>query len=148
MSDKENSQSGEPSTSRRRRRRRRRQPADRPRAEATEVAQAPSDSGSAEDRQRKRRRRRRPARKAEASELRDAPASSAPEGRAQEVMVSGVLEILKNGSGMLRDPQKNMADQKDDVFIPKATLKKFFIKAGSVVEGKASGGQMRFVESI
>jgi len=63
-------------------------------------------------------------------------------------MASGVVEILKNGSGMLRDPQKNMADQKDDVFIPKATLKKFFIKAGSVVEGKASGGQMRFVESI
>jgi len=75
----------------------------------------------------------------------------------RERVVSGILELGwkgkggKGGNGYLRQLDKNLEPQKDDPIVPQASIRKFNLKAGSVLVGKASGAgapTMRYVESV
>lgn len=85
------------------------------------------------------------------------PASGASPQDSRERVVRGMLELGwkgkggKGGNGYLRQLDKNFEPQKDDPIVPQATIRKFNLKAGSVLVGKASGAgapTLRFVESV
>lgn len=71
-----------------------------------------------------------------------------------ELAVSGVLEILKNGSGQLLNPEFNGRPRREDTFLPKEMIKRFRLQAGCLVTGLAlqeprfPNPKMRFIQTV
>ena len=80
--------------------------------------------------------------------------STEEESPTDQITVSGVLEILKNRTGQLLDPSRNGKTQPCDPFVPKELIKRFKIKKGSFIEGKAQKNgrfpnpKVRFIDTI
>ena len=80
-----------------------------------------------------------------------APKESAEEN---EIDVSGILEILQNKTGQLIDPSRNGKTKPDDPFVPRELIKRFKLKKGSFVEGKAqhnskfANPKVRFIDRV
>lgn len=80
--------------------------------------------------------------------------STEEENPTEQIAVSGVLEILKNQTGQLLDPSRNGKTQPCDPFVPRELIKRFKIKKGSFIEGKAqknerfSNPKVRFIDTI
>ena len=80
--------------------------------------------------------------------------STEEESPTDQITVSGVLEILKNQTGQLLDPSRNGKTQPCDPFVPKELIKRFKIKKGSFIEGKAQKNgrfpnpKVRFIDTI
>ncbi len=55
--------------------------------------------------------------------------------------VSGVLEILKQGGGFLRDPALSFAPSSGDVFVPQKLIKEWRLATGAMVAGTAAKGK-------
>jgi len=68
----------------------------------------------------------------------------------KDIKVSGLLDLRKGGTGFLLSLDSNLADSKGDVMVPPQIVKKFALKAGSIISGKATGpsGKLRFVDSV
>ena len=66
--------------------------------------------------------------------------------------VSGVLEVLEQGGGFLRDPARSFAPSRQDVFVPAALISRFQLVSGALVSGPAQsakqGMRLDNVESI
>ena len=71
-----------------------------------------------------------------------------------EINVSGILEILQNKTGQLIDPSRNGKTKPDDPFVPRELIKRFKLKKGSFVEGKAQHNakfvnpKVRFIDRV
>jgi transcription termination factor Rho len=71
-----------------------------------------------------------------------------------EIMVSGVLEILENKTGQLIDPSRNGKTKPDDPFVPRELIKRFKLLKGSFIEGKAQKNdrfpnpKVRFIDKV
>ena len=71
-----------------------------------------------------------------------------------EIDVSGILEILQNKTGQLIDPSRNGKTKPDDPFVPRELIKRFKLKKGSFVEGKAqhnakfANPKVRFIDRV
>ena len=80
--------------------------------------------------------------------------STEEENPTEQIAVSGVLEILKNQTGQLLDPSRNGKTQPCDPFVPRELIKRFKVKKGSFIEGKAqknerfSNPKVRFIDTI
>ncbi|MGZ0706897.1 transcription termination factor Rho [Coraliomargarita sp. W4R53] len=74
--------------------------------------------------------------------------------RDNEVAVSGILEILENKTGQLIDPSRNGKTKPDDPFVPRELIKRFKLKQGSFIEGKAHlnerfpNPKVRFIDKV
>ena len=74
--------------------------------------------------------------------------------RDTEIEVSGILEILQNKTGQLIDPSRNGKTKPDDPFIPRELIKRFKLKPGSLIEGKAlhnakfPNPKVRFIDKV
>jgi len=74
--------------------------------------------------------------------------------RDNEIDVSGILEILENKTGQLIDPSRNGKTKPNDPFVPRELIKRFKLKQGSLIEGKAlhndrfPNPKVRFVEKV
>ncbi len=74
--------------------------------------------------------------------------------RDNEIAVSGVLEILENKTGQLIDPSRNGKTKPDDPFVPRELIKRFKLKQGSFIEGKAQQNdrfpnpKVRFIDKV
>ncbi len=74
--------------------------------------------------------------------------------KSDEVSVEGVLEILKNKTGQLLQPAHNGRQRPDDPFVPKEVIRRFKLKQGSWLGGKAQhdgrfpNPKFRFIENI
>lgn len=80
--------------------------------------------------------------------------SSEEENPIDQIVVSGVLEILQNQTGQLLDPTRNGRTQPCDPFVPRELIKRFKIKKGSFIEGIAQKNErfpnpkVRFINTI
>jgi len=54
----------------------------------------------------------------------------------EEIIGSGVIEILQDGFGFIRYPEANYLAGPDDVYVPPAIVKKIGLRTGDTVEGK------------
>ncbi len=67
---------------------------------------------------------------------------------------SGYLEISEKGFGFLRTPDQNFAAKPSDVFVTPDTVKRSFLREGSLVEGpvqpphRGSSPQLRYVDKV
>ena len=67
---------------------------------------------------------------------------------------SGYLEISEKGFGFLRTPDQNFAAKPSDVFVTPDTVKRSFLREGSLVEGpvqpphRGSSAQLRYVDKV
>jgi transcription termination factor Rho len=67
---------------------------------------------------------------------------------------SGFLEISEKGFGFLRTPDQNFAAKPSDVFVTPDTVKRSFLREGSLVEGpvqpphRGSNPQLRYVDKV
>ena len=74
--------------------------------------------------------------------------------KVDEIHVSGILGILQNKTGQLIDPSRNGKTKPDDPFVPRELIKRFKLKKGSFVEGKAqhnakfANPKVRFIERV
>jgi len=74
--------------------------------------------------------------------------------RDNEIAVSGILEILENKTGQLIDPSRNGKTKPDDPFVPRELIKRFKLKQGSFIEGKAHQNdrfpnpKVRFIDKV
>ncbi|NBB80198.1 MAG: transcription termination factor Rho [Verrucomicrobia bacterium] len=74
--------------------------------------------------------------------------------RDDEIVVSGILEILENKTGQLLDPSRNGKTKPDDPFVPRELIKRFKLKQGSFIEGKAQHNakfpnpKVRFIDTV
>ena len=68
-----------------------------------------------------------------------APAPSAPPAFDNTIHVEGILDIdvAKGGNGQLLDMAKNGKRRPTDTFVPKELIRRFKLKAGSLVGGTA-----------
>jgi transcription termination factor Rho len=72
----------------------------------------------------------------------------------KQISVSGILEVLPNNSGHLLDPARNGKTQPSDPFVPRELIKRFRMKQGHFVEGKAikhdrfPNPKVRFIETV
>ncbi|GMG83435.1 transcription termination factor Rho [Paralimibaculum aggregatum] len=55
--------------------------------------------------------------------------------RDEEIIGSGVLEVLQDGFGFLRSPEANYLPGPDDIYLSPNQIRKFGIKTGDTVEG-------------
>jgi transcription termination factor Rho len=55
--------------------------------------------------------------------------------RDQEIIGSGVLEVLQDGFGFLRSPQSNYLPGPDDIYLSPNQIRKFALRTGDTVEG-------------
>jgi transcription termination factor Rho len=155
---------------RRRRRRRRRRPADsRPPQDAnadSEAQQASDESSSetvvAEGPTRPVRRKakaegrppRRESRSEDRADAREPREERRPEKREEQVEVSGIIEIRKDGTGFLRRFENDLAERKDDPVVPVTMVRKFGLRNGMLLVGRAwpgrgsQGARMDFLASI
>lgn len=84
----------------------------------------------------------------------NAPRSDQEPARDNEIAVSGILEILENKTGQLIDPSRNGKTKPDDPFVPRELIKRFKLKKGSFIEGKAQQNErfpnpkVRFIEKV
>jgi len=85
----------------------------------------------------------------------DAAQESAPkQTHDNEIAVSGILEILENNTGQLIDPARNGKTKPDDPFVPRELIKRFKLKQGSFIEGKAQQNdrfpnpKVRFIDKV
>ena len=80
--------------------------------------------------------------------------SPAESAEVNGINVSGILEILQNKTGQLIDPSRNGKTKPDDPFVPRELIKRFKLKKGSFVEGKAqhnakfANPKVRFIEKV
>jgi transcription termination factor Rho len=71
-----------------------------------------------------------------------------------EISVSGVLDILENQTGQLLDPSRNGKTKPSDPFIPRELIKRFKLKKGNFIEGKAllndkfPNPKVRFIDTV
>jgi transcription termination factor Rho len=159
---------------RRRRRRRRRRPADsRPPQDVNADSEAPSasDESSSEtvvaegpkrpprrkakpESRRPRRDSRPESRSEDRAEARPPREERRPEKREEQVAVSGIIEIGKDGTGYLRRFENDLAVRKDDPVVPVSMVRKFGLRNGMLLVGKgwpgrgSQGARMDFLESI
>ncbi len=67
-------------------------------------------------------------------------------------MVSGFLEVLKQGGGFLRNPARSLQPTSDDIFVPQALIQRYGMITGATVKGAAGRGKkglaLREVESV
>lgn len=74
--------------------------------------------------------------------------------RGNEIEVSGILEVLENKTGQLIDPSRNGKTKPDDPFVPRELIKRFKLKQGSFIEGKAQQNdrfpnpKVRFIDKV
>ncbi|NCG09267.1 MAG: transcription termination factor Rho [Verrucomicrobia bacterium] len=81
---------------------------------------------------------------------------SQPENTAtdNEITVSGLLEILPNKTGQLLDPTRNGKTTPNDPFVPRELIKRFKLKSGNSIVGKAlhnakfPNPKVRFIETV
>ena len=145
---------------RRRRRRRRRRPAGSrapqatptdAEAEATDTAAddaavAPDADASEAKSPRGKRAKRDKDEKPEEREKRDK--------REEQIQVRGILELRKDGTGFLRQFEHDLAERKDDPCVPNAMVRKFGLRNGMLLTGRAwpgkgkQGARMDFLETI
>ena len=84
----------------------------------------------------------------------NAPQSNQEPAHDNEIAVSGILEILENNTGQLIDPSRNGKTKPDDPFVPRELIKRFKLKKGSFIEGKAQQNErfpnpkVRFIEKV
>ena len=84
----------------------------------------------------------------------NAPQSNQEPAHDNEIAVSGILEILENNTGQLIDPSRNGKTKPDDPFVPRELIKRFKLKKGSFIEGKAQHNakfpnpKVRFIEKV
>jgi transcription termination factor Rho len=84
----------------------------------------------------------------------NAPQSNQEPAYDNEIAVSGILEILENNTGQLIDPSRNGKTKPDDPFVPRELIKRFKLKKGSFIEGKAQHNakfpnpKVRFIEKV
>jgi transcription termination factor Rho len=85
-----------------------------------------------------------------------APANAAPPPD-NSIRVEGILDIdvTKGGNGQLLDMAKNGKRRPTDTFVPKELIRRFKLKAGSLVggtafppEGRFPNPKMRFIETV
>src|SRR5271169_1280101 len=83
-----------------------------------------------------------------------APAAAPPD---TTIHVEGILDIdvTKGGNGQLLDMAKNGKRRPTDTFVPKELIRRFKLKAGSLVggtafppEGRFPNPKMRFIETV
>src|SRR5882724_11658029 len=67
-------------------------------------------------------------------------ASYAPHDREGD-RVRGVLSVVKDGYGFLRQPKNSYLSGPGDVYVPKNVIQRFRIRAGSDVEGVLGRGR-------
>ncbi|WPJ94950.1 transcription termination factor Rho [Coraliomargarita algicola] len=83
-----------------------------------------------------------------------APKQTQEKPRENEIAVSGILEILDNKTGQLIDPSRNGKTKPNDPFVPRELIKRFKLKQGSFIEGKAHQNdrfpnpKMRFIDKV
>ena len=83
-----------------------------------------------------------------------APKQKQEKPRDNEILVSGVLEILENKTGQLIDPSRNGKTKPDDPFVPRELINRFKLKQGSYIEAKAlhndrfPNPKVRFIEKV
>jgi hypothetical protein len=126
---------------RRRRRRRRRRPAgsrvpqatptDPDAPEATDSAESAVADGAEAPAKPKRDRKRGP------KEGRPPKEGREPK-REEQVEVSGLLELRKDGTGFLRQFDHDLAEQKSDPVVPVTMVRKFGLRNGMLLSGRAS----------
>ena len=81
-------------------------------------------------------------------------ASTASKPQDNEVVVSGILEVLQNKSGQLIDPKRNGKTTPSDPFVPRELIKRFKLKQGNFIVAKAlhnprhPNPKVRFIETI
>lgn len=61
---------------------------------------------------------------------------------------SGVLEVLKQGGGFLRDPARSFKPDRQDTFVPQKIIQRFGLITGALVAGSTQSGKrgMRLVD--
>jgi transcription termination factor Rho len=62
--------------------------------------------------------------------------------------VKGVLQIAKNGAGVLRDPRRSFLPGPDDVQVAPALIRQYRLVTGALVEGQAANKQLTTVETV
>src|SRR5580658_5860079 len=88
------------------------------------------------------------------------PAAPQPQGAPpadNTIRVEGILDIdvTKGGNGQLLDMSKNGKRRPTDTFVPKELIRRFKLKAGSLIggtafppEGRFPNPKMRFIETV
>jgi transcription termination factor Rho len=83
----------------------------------------------------------------------ESPAPAAKE-QTHEISVSGILDVLQNKTGQLLDPSRNGKTKPSDPFVPRELIKRFKLKKGNFIEGKAHHSErfpnpkVRFIEKV
>ncbi len=76
------------------------------------------------------------------------------EKQPEEIKVSGILEPLQNKTGKLLDPGMNGRTRPTDPFVPRELIRRFKLKTGSEIAGKAQSDgrfpnpKLRYIETI
>jgi transcription termination factor Rho len=103
---------------------------------------------------------RRPRREARTEDRAEAREPRAPreerrvEKREDQIEVSGIIEIRKDGTGFLRRFEHDLAERKDDPVVPVIMVRKFGLRNGMLLAGRAwpgrgsQGARMDYLESI
>ncbi len=55
--------------------------------------------------------------------------------RNEAITADGVLQILPDGFGFLRSPRYNYLPGPDDIYVPPAMIKKYYLRTGMTIEG-------------
>jgi transcription termination factor Rho len=88
------------------------------------------------------------------AEAKSRPRGGGPPPRSEPVEVSGILDIRQDGTGFLRQLDRDLAENPQDPMIPVAMVRKFGLKNGMLCLGRGVSGRgnygprMEFLESI
>lgn len=80
--------------------------------------------------------------------------NGAPPRRAEPIDVEGILDIRKDGTGFLRQLDRDLAESPLDTMVPVAIVRKFALKNGMLCKGRGVPGKgkfgprMEYLESI
>lgn len=72
----------------------------------------------------------------------------------EEVLVKGILEVSSQKTGTLLDPERNGRAHVSDTFVPRELIRRFKLRKGSFIEGKAikearfPNAKMRFIDLV
>ncbi|MEM1221143.1 MAG: transcription termination factor Rho [Verrucomicrobiota bacterium] len=71
-----------------------------------------------------------------------------------EIIVSGILELLPNKTGQLIEPNRNGKTTPNDPFVPRELIKRFKLKQGNLIVGKAQHNgrypnpKVRYIDTV
>ncbi len=80
--------------------------------------------------------------------------NGAPRKKAEPLEVSGILDIRKDGTGFLRQLERDLAESPQDPMVPVAIVRKFGLKNGMLCSGRGVPGKgkygprMEFLEKV